>query len=62
MKIIKAFEAYDMIENANLICVDIQPEYEDYFSFDFGKFISYLNKNIDKLNSLLFFLLEILFS
>ena len=44
----------NLIQNANLISVDIQPEYENYFSFNINKYLSFLNKNYDKLNSLTF--------
>jgi hypothetical protein len=43
-----------LIQNANFISVDIQPEYQSYLSFDLQEYLRFLNKNIDKMNSLTF--------
>lgn len=42
------------VQGANLISVDIQPEYQDYLSFDLNDYLQYLNTNIDVLSSLTF--------
>ncbi len=44
----------NLVQNANLISVDIQPEYSDSLGFDLYSFISFLNQNIDSMNSLTF--------
>lgn len=44
----------NMTQNANLISVDIQPEYEDGFTFDVYSFVSFLNENYGGMNSLTF--------
>jgi len=44
----------NLVQGANLISVDIQPEYENAFSFDLYSYVSFLNQNIDKMNSLTF--------
>ena len=43
-----------LVSGANLISVDIQPEYSDYFSFEIYSFTEYLNGIFDQLNSLTF--------
>jgi hypothetical protein len=43
-----------LVQNANLISVDIQPEYSDHLGFDLYSFTSFLNQNIDSMNSLTF--------
>lgn len=42
------------VQNSNLISVDIQPEYEAYITFNLDSYISFLNKNYNSLNSLIF--------
>lgn len=43
-----------LVQGANLISVDIQPEYESYITFNLGVYISFLNQSFDGLNSLTF--------
>ena len=55
-------QRYKMLENAglnyvqgaNLISVDIQPEYQDYLSFDLRDYLLFLNQNIENMSSLTF--------
>jgi len=42
------------VQGANLISVDIQPEYQDYLSFDLQDYLDFLNENIDIMSSLTF--------
>ena len=42
------------VQGANLISVDIQPEYQDYLSFDLSDYLQFLNKNIELMSSLTF--------
>jgi len=42
------------VQGANLISVDIQPEYQDYLSFDLHQYLLYLNENIENMSSLTF--------
>lgn len=42
------------VQGANLISVDVQPEYEDYLDFDLHDYLQYLNDNIENMNSLTF--------
>jgi hypothetical protein len=44
----------NVLRGANLISVDIQPEYQDYLDFDLYSYLQYLNDNIENLNSLTF--------
>lgn len=44
----------DIIQSANLISIDIQPEYEDGIYFDLHDYVEFLNTNYHKLNSLTF--------
>jgi len=44
----------NLVQGANFISVDIQPEYESYITFNLDSFIMFLNKNIDVMNSLTF--------
>jgi hypothetical protein len=44
----------NLIQNANLISVDIQPEYESYFNFNLYSFLQFVNNNIDNMNSVTF--------
>jgi hypothetical protein len=44
----------NIVQNANLLSIDIQPEYENGFGFVLGDYIRFLNKNIDTMNSLTF--------
>ncbi len=44
----------NIIQGANLISIDIQPEYEKYIKFNLNSFINYINQNIDNLNTLTF--------
>jgi hypothetical protein len=44
----------DYLRGANLISVDIQPEYEKGFGFYIKDYLDFLNKNFDNLNSLTF--------
>ena len=44
----------NLIQNANLISIDIQPEYKNFLGFDLYTYTSFLNKNINNLNSLTF--------
>jgi hypothetical protein len=44
----------NLVQGANLISVDIQPEYESYITFNLDSFIMFLNKNINVINSLTF--------
>lgn len=43
-----------IVQGANLISVDIQPEYESYITFNLGSYISFLNENFNVLHSLTF--------
>lgn len=43
-----------VISNADLISVDIQPEYQDGFTFYIHSFIDYLNENFESMRSLTF--------
>lgn len=43
-----------LIQGANLLSVDIQPEYDTYFNFNIQAYTDFLNKSIDKMNSLTF--------
>lgn len=40
--------------NADMIIVDIQPEYENYFSFNIYNFFEFINKNYNGMKSLTF--------
>jgi len=42
------------VQGANLISVDIQPEYQDYLSFDLSDYLQFLNENIELMSSLTF--------
>ena len=42
------------VQGANLISVDIQPEYQDYLSFDLSDYLQFLNNNIELMSSLTF--------
>jgi len=42
------------VQGTNLISVDIQPEYQDYFDFKLWEYIQFLNENIEVMNSLTF--------
>ena len=42
------------VGGANLITVDVQPEYQDYLSFNLQNYLQFLNENIENLNSLTF--------
>ena len=42
------------VQGANLISVDIQPEYQDYLSFDLQDYLQFLNENIELMSSLTF--------
>lgn len=44
----------NLVQNANLLSIDIQPEYENGFGFILGEYIRFLNRNIDAMNSLTF--------
>lgn len=44
----------NLVQGANLISVDIQPEYERGMYFGVYNFLSFINQNIDNLNSLTF--------
>ena len=44
----------NLVQNASLLSIDIQPEYEKMFGFTLGDYIRFLNKNIDTMNSLTF--------
>lgn len=44
----------NLISNSILISVDIQPAYENAFTFDIYSFIKYLNNNANELKSLIF--------
>lgn len=44
-----------LVQNANFMSIDIQPEYQSGFGFDLREYLRFLNKNIDKMNSLTFF-------
>ena len=44
----------NLVQGANLISVDIQPEYEKALTFDLYSFISFLNQNYGYINSLTF--------
>jgi hypothetical protein len=43
-----------LIQGANLFSIDIQPEYENYFNFDIYSFTSFINENINNVNSITF--------
>jgi hypothetical protein len=42
----------NLVQNANLISVDIQPEYEKGFTFNIYQFTKFINENIDNMNSI----------
>lgn len=42
------------IQGANLISVDIQPEYQDVLNFNLYDYLNFLNENIEVMNSLTF--------
>lgn len=42
-------------QGKDLLVVDIQPEYEDGFSYWFQDFIKFINKNYNKFNNLVFY-------
>ena len=44
----------NVVGGANLITVDVQPEYQDYLSFNLQNYLQFLNENIENLNSLTF--------
>lgn len=44
----------NLVQGANLISIDIQPEYENHLGFDLYSYVTFLNQNIDKMNSLTF--------
>lgn len=44
----------NLITDANLISVDIQPAYENAFTFDIFSFTNFLNNNFEELNTLTF--------
>lgn len=44
----------NLVQNANLLSIDIQPEYHNAFSFVLGDYIRFLNRNFDAMNSLTF--------
>jgi len=52
----KMFEnsGIDAMQGANLISVDIQPEYEKWVGFDIYEYTQYLNTNYEAMNSLTF--------
>jgi hypothetical protein len=45
----------NLVQNANLFSVDVQPEYQNAFNFDLREYMRFLNKNFDAMNSLTFF-------
>jgi hypothetical protein len=44
----------NIVDESNLISVDIQPAYENAFSFNIYAFVEFLNNNFDTLNTLTF--------
>ena len=42
------------VQGANLLSVDIQPEYQNGFGFRIDEYLDFLNKNIEVMNSLTF--------
>jgi hypothetical protein len=44
----------NLVQNANLFSVDIQPEYQNGFTFDLREYMRFLNRNFDAMNSLTF--------
>lgn len=44
----------NLVQNANFISVDIQPEYENFLTFGLRNYIRFLNKNVESMNSLTF--------
>ncbi len=60
--LLRETERYQMFENAglnvvqgaNVISVDVQPEYQNYLGFDLFKYLQYLNENHDSMTSLTF--------
>ena len=44
----------NVVGGANLITVDVQPEYQDYLSFNLQNYLQFLNENMENLNSLTF--------
>lgn len=44
----------NLVQNANLLSIDIQPEYQNGFTFGLGKYMQFLNRNFDTMNSLTF--------
>jgi hypothetical protein len=42
------------VNGKHLVVVDIQPEYENYISFDLFEFIEFINENYDNLSNLTF--------
>lgn len=45
----------NLLQNANLFSIDIQPEYQQAFTFDIRDYLKFLNKSLNGLNSLTFF-------
>jgi hypothetical protein len=44
----------NLVQNANLLSIDIQPEYQNAFNFQLSNYIRFLNRNFDTMNSLTF--------
>ena len=42
----------NLVQSANLISVDIQPEYENYLGFKIFSFTKFINDNIENMNSI----------
>jgi hypothetical protein len=55
MKHLKLFENFndEIFENKDLIIVDIQPEYEEFFNFNIYDYIEFLNINYKKFNKII---------
>jgi hypothetical protein len=51
MKYLSLFESYVNYHNKDLVIIDIQPEYENVFSFDISEFTAFLNENINNFSS-----------
>lgn len=54
MNHLKLFEEFSPLKNKTLIVVDIQPAYQKGFNFKMRDFINFINKNINRFDSVIF--------
>ena len=54
MKLSSLIKEQTELSGKTLMCVDIQPEYEDYFNFRTNKFLDFIKMNFDDLRYLVF--------